>query len=99
MLIYELDEICFCGAMGKLIVYVVQGKIYKLAFSCINIHNIFGISPDFDAYNTFLAEMEENYRQQNKNEFYNKRFEFKILKNDNNFVTIIRGRDYAVNEI
>ena len=97
--IYDIPEVFFNGATGKLTIYMQQGQIYKMSFLCINAHNVFEISSDFDAYNTFLANMKENYRQQNDNEFYNKRFDFKILKNDNNFMTIIRGRRYETNEI
>ena len=90
--IYEIPEVFYCGAKGRLTVYLQQGNIFKLSFLVVNACNIFGISSNFDAYNTFLAEMEENYRQQSNNVYYNKRYTFKILKNDNNFMVIIRGR-------
>ena len=90
--IYEIPEVYFCGVTGRLTVYLQKGQIYKLGFLVVNSLNVFGISSDFNAYNTFLAEMEENYRQQSETEFYNKRFFFKIIKDDNNFMVIVRGR-------
>lgn len=90
--IYEIPEIFYCGATGRLTVYLQAGNVYKLSFTSINALNVFGISSNFDAYNTFLAEMKENYRQQSETEFYNKRFNFKITNNDNNFMVTIRGR-------
>lgn len=90
--IYEIPEVFYCGVKGRLTVYLQQGNVFKLSFLVVNACNIFGISSNFDAYNTFLAEMEENYRQQSTNVYYNKRYTFKILKNDNNFMVIIRGR-------
>ena len=97
--IYEIPEIYFCGAKGRLTVYLKKGCVYKLSFLTINALNVFSISSDFSAYNTFLAEMKENYRQLNESEFYNKRFSFKIVKNDNNFVVTIRGRAHEIDEV
>ena len=97
--IYIIPEIYFCGAAGRLVVYLQKGKIIKLLFTVINAHNVFSISPDFDAYNTFYREMCENYRQQDENTFYNKKFVFKLLKTNNNFVVTIGGRNYEADEI
>ena len=97
--IYIIPEIYFCGSAGRLTIYLKNGSIYKMLFSVINAHNVFGISPDFDAYSTFLAEMKENYRQQAEDLFYNKKFIFKLVKTNNNFFVTIRGRNYAIDEI
>ena len=97
--IYIIPEIYFCGSAGRLTIYLKNGSIYKMLFSVINAHNVFGISPDFDAYNTFYREMCENYRQQDENTFYNKKFIFKLVKTDNNFFVTIGGRNYEADEI
>ena len=99
LLIYEIPEVCFNRANGKLTVYVKNGQITKLSFLALNALNIFSLSSTFNAYNIFLNEMKANYRQRNETQFYNKRYEFKITKNNSNYMIIIKGRTYETNEI
>jgi len=99
LLIYEIPEVCFNRANGKLTVYVKNGQITKLSFLALNALNIFSLSSTFNAYDIFLNEMKANYRQRNETQFYNKRYEFKITKNNSNYMIIIKGRTYETNEI
>lgn len=99
LLIYEIPEVCFKRANGKLTVYVKNGQITKLSFLALNALNIFSLSSTFNAYDIFLNEMKANYRQRNETQFYNKRYEFKITKNNSNYMIIIKGRTYETNEI
>ena len=99
LLIYEIPEVCFNRANGKLTVYVKNGQITKLSFLALNALNIFSLSSTFNAYNIFLNEMKANYRQRNETQFYNKRYEFKITKNNSNYMIIIKARTYETNEI
>lgn len=99
LLIYEIPEVCFNRANGKLAVYVKNGQITKLSFLALNALNIFSLSSTFNAYDIFLKEMKANYRQRNETQFYNKRYEFKITKNNSNYMIIIKGRTYETNEI
>jgi len=99
LLIYEIPEVCFNRANGKLTVYVKNGQITKLSFLALNALNIFSLSSTFNAYDIFLKEMKANYRQRNETQFYNKRYEFKITKNNSNYMIIIKGRTYETNEI
>ena len=99
LLIYEIPEVCFSRANGKLTVYVKNGQITKLSFLALNALNIFSLSSTFNAYDIFLNEMKANYRQRNETQFYNKRYEFKITKNNSNYMIIIKGRTYETNEI
>lgn len=99
LLIYEIPEVCFNRANGKLTVYVKNGQITKLSFLALNALNIFSLSSTFNAYDIFLNEMKANYRQRNETQFYNKKYEFKITKNNSNYMIIIKGRTYETNEI
>ena len=99
LLIYEIPEVCFSRANGKLTVYVKNGQITKLSFLALNALNIFSLSSTFNAYDIFLNEMKANYRQRNETQFYNKRYEFKITKNNSNYMIIVKGRTYETNEI
>ena len=94
LIIYEIPEVCFCGANGKLTVYTKQGCIRKLSFLALNPLNIYDISSsfNFDAYDTFLANLKGNYRQKSETEFYNRNFDFKLIANNNNYMIIVKGR-------
>lgn len=93
--VYRISDVMFCNISGVLMVYIAQGKVQKMTFTSFNAIDIYDIPNTPREFITYkekvLDYLSEKYRRRSDYEFFNRKYNFKVVTGDND-ISILVGR-------